>query len=249
MRKITFIIPCYNESKAIGKVLDDIPHDKLHARGFEANALVIDNNSTDRTAAVAKKKGATVIKETKVGKGHALMTGFRALDKDTTYVIIIDGDNTYKPNEIFRLIEPLESEFCHVVTGSRLNGKRLDNSHKSSHRVVNWLFTFFVRHFYHANITDALTGYLAFRKSKLDQLIPHLTASDFSIEMEMITKMVRIGHEVYSVPITYDQRIGETKIEGIKDGLKILHMFFKNLYWYPPKDENRASNRRYIPVS
>ena len=65
----------------------------------------------------------------------------------------------------------------------------------------------------------------------VDELKPHLGSKGFSIEMEMITKIVRFGYEIYSVPITYDEREGETKINMVKDGTKILFMFVKNLFW------------------
>jgi len=240
--KITILIPCHNEEKGIGSVIDGIPLRLLRRLRYKTEVIVINNNSTDRTAHIAEKRKATVLLETKKGKGNAIKAGFNAVSSDTKYVVMLDGDNTYKTKEILRLIEPLMSNFCDVVIGSRLSGKMKKNSFKFQNRIVNWIYTFIVRQFYGANITDVLSGYFAWKKEVVDKLSPHLESEGFEIEMEMITKMTKLGFEMYSVPITYDERVGQTKIEAINDGIRILSMFFKNLSWSPKKRETRRSN-------
>jgi dolichol-phosphate mannosyltransferase len=118
-KKITLLIPCYNEEKGIGSVIDGIPRKKLKQDGFKIEVLIIDNNCTDKTSEIAIKKGARVICETNKGKGNAIRTGFRNISKDTDYVVMIDGDDTYKTSEILRLIEPLDSGFCDVIVCPR----------------------------------------------------------------------------------------------------------------------------------
>lgn len=231
--KIAILIPCHNEEKGIGRVIDGVPLRLLKRLGYKTEIIVINNNSTDRTAHIAEKRKATVIVETKKGKGNAIITGFNSLSDDTKFVVMLDGDNTYKTKEILRLIEPLMSNFCDVVIGSRLGGKMRKNSLKFQNRVVNWGYTFLVRQFYRTNITDVLSGYFAWKKEVVDKLTPHLESQGFEIEMEMIIKMKRLGFEAYSVPITYDEREGHTKIEALKDGVRILSMFIKNLSWSP----------------
>ena len=162
-----------------------------------------------------------------------MRAGMHAVSADVEYVVFLDGDNTYKPQEILRLVEPLESGFCDVIVGSRLGGKTTDGSLSFSHRVANWFFSFLVRQFYQANVTDTLTGYIAIKRPLLPKIIPHLHARDFAIEMEMITKLKRMGYEIYSVPITYDRRLGVSKLHSYTDALRILHMFIKNLLWKP----------------
>lgn len=239
MEKISVLIPCHNEEKGIGKVIDSLPTDILEMLGYETEVIVIDNNSTDRTAQVAREKKAKVIYEGKKGKGNALRAGFNALDEDAKYVVMLDGDDTYKAREIPRLIEPLASNFSDAIIGSRLGGKTKKKAFKFQNRAVNWFFTFLVRHFYQANITDVLSGYFAWKREVVEKLKPHLKTDGFAIEMEMITKMVKLGFEIYSVPITYDQREGETKINSAKDGIRILIMFFKNLFWSAGKSHNK----------
>lgn len=231
--KLTILIPCYNEEKGIGKVIDAIPHAFLSHLGYVTDVIVIDNNSTDKTAQVAKSKNVQVISETKKGKGNALITGFNALSDDTSFVVMLDGDNTYKAKEIPRLLEPLRSNFCDVVIGSRLGGKVKTNSLKLANRIANWGYTFLVRQFYGANTTDLLSGFVAWKKKVVDQLHPHLESEGFTIEMEMVTKMSKLGFEMYSVPITYDSREGYSKVDVFTDGIKVLHMLVKNLTWKP----------------
>lgn len=240
MKKITILIPCYNEETGVGLVIDAIPVDLLRRRGFKTNIVVIDNNSNDKTAKIAaSKKGVKVIEELSQGKGNALITGFKQVCGKSDYVVVIDGDDTYKPQEILRLIEPLESGFCDVIAGSRIGGKTVRGSLMFSHRFVNWVFAFFVRQFYQANITDALTGFIAIKSDVVRTLIPNLHSTNFTIEMEMITKMKKLGFSIYSVPITYDRRMGESKLHSVSDGFRILLMFIKNLRWKPVKGRPR----------
>jgi dolichol-phosphate mannosyltransferase len=233
IKKITILLPCYNEEKGLSKVFDGVPLKKLAYFGYQTEIIVINNNSSDHTIEVALEKGAKIVTEKKQGKGNALKTGFINISSDTDYVVMLDGDNTYKSEEILRLIEPLENGFCDVILGSRLEGKINDCSFNLSHRLANWFFTFFVRRFYLVNTTDACTGYFAWKKKVVDELIPHLKSNGFAIEVEMITKMAKLGYKIYSVPITYDRREGHSKLSPILDGIKITWMLFKNLMWRP----------------
>jgi glycosyltransferase involved in cell wall biosynthesis len=234
-KKITLMIPCYNEEKGIGKVIDGIPLDKLKQNNYKIEVLVIDNNCTDNTSQIARSKGARVVQATQQGKGNAIRTGFQSIPQDVDYVVMIDGDDTYKSAEILRLIEPLDSGFCDVVVGSRLEGKINGKAMTSSHRLANWLFTFLTRHLYQANVTDTCTGYFAWKRHVITNLNGHIESDGFAIESEMISKMARLGHKVYSVPITYDKRAGKTKshLRPTKDALKIIGMLIKNAGWKP----------------
>ena len=225
------MIPCYNEEAGVSEVINDIPFKKFKKLGYDVEALVIDNNSNDNTAKVAKSLGARVVFEKTPGKGNAIRKGFRSISKDTDYVVMVDGDDTYKPYEMLRLIELLENDFSDAVIGSRLEGNITGESMSFSHRAANWFFTFVTRKFYRANITDTCTGYFAWKRHVVDDLAKHTVSPGFAIEAEMITKMARLGHSMHSVPITYDPRAGESKLAPISDGLKITHMLFKNINW------------------
>lgn len=233
MKKITAIIPCYNEEEGIASVIKGFPYRKLKSQGFALEVLVVDNNSKDRTAEVAREAGAIVVHEPKQGKGNAIRTAFYNISDDTDYVVMLDGDDTYRSEEMLRLVELLDSGFCDAVIGSRLGGKMNKGSMKGFNRLGNWVFSFLVRTVYKVNVTDTLTGYFGWSRAAVVHLRQHVQSSGFAIEMEMITKMARMGYDIYSVPITYAPRLGESSLRPIHDGARILREFVKQLKWRP----------------
>ncbi len=233
MKKVIALVPCYNEEQGIGKVIANFPYARLRRHGYDLSVVVIDNNSSDRTTAVAQAAGAKVIFEPKQGKGNAIRTGFWSITKDVDYVIMLDGDDTYKAAEVERLLEPLYNGFAQVIIGSRLGGRIDVGSMKTLNRIGNWTYSHLVRYSYRVNVTDVLTGYFAWTRQAIEDLRPHLTSPGFAIEMEMITKMARLGHQIYSVPITYESRSGASSLNPLRDGARILNMYFRNLRWTP----------------
>jgi dolichol-phosphate mannosyltransferase len=241
MKKIIAVIPCYNEAGGIGTVISSFPKEKIAAAGYQLEIIIIDNNSTDATADIARSLGATVIHESKKGKGNAMRRGFASIPEDADYIVMLDGDNTYRPEEILRLVEPLDSDFATVVIGSRLGGKIMDGSMTAFNRLGNWIYSHLVRNFYRVNMTDVLTGYFAWKRGSLERLAPHIQSEGFAIEMEMVTKMARLGEDITCVPISYHPREGVTNLRPIYDGMRILLMFTKNLWWQPESKEKAAS--------
>ena len=248
-RILTVMIPCYNEERGIGKVIDKIPKKKLNALGYEVDVMVIDNNSKDRTSEIALKKGARVIFEKRQGKGHAVFTGFRNLLPETDKVVMLDGDNSYDSREMLRLVEPLDSNFCDVVIGTRLAGKIRHKALSEFNRMGNWFFTFLVRLWYHGNVTDVCTGYFAWKRHVVDELSKHLESKGFAIEMEMIAKMAQMGFDIFSVPITYGLDAGKTSLNPIKDGYRILSAWGRYLLWTPYKSRRKARKERHTHYS
>lgn len=236
-RKITALIPCYNEEAGVGLVIQSFPIERLRQHGYEVEIVVIDNNSQDETAIIARSLGATVIHEPKKGKGNAVRRGFAHISPDTDYVVMLDGDNTYRPEEILRLVELLSSGFCTVAIGSRLGGRIMSGSMSTFNRAGNWIYSHLVRYLYRVNVTDVLSGYFAWKHETLERLRPHLSSEGFTIEMEMITKMARLGEEIYCVPISYYARRGHTNLRPIHDGAHIVWMFIRNLLWRPMNAE------------
>ncbi len=246
--KLVILIPCHNEEKSIAKVIKKIPIKKIKQLGLEADIIIINNKSTDNTREVALRAGAKVIDEHRKGKGNAMRRGFSSLPPDTAYVVMLDGDDTYDPNEVTRLIEPLQSKFCKVVIGSRLSGRMSPGSMNSVSRMGNWVFTHLVRYSHKVGVTDVLTGYFAWTKEAIDDLAPHLRSSGFAIEMEMITKMARLNYEIYSVPITYTPRIGSSNLRPFSDGMGIFKMYTKTLRWKPghPQESAKESAKKDV---
>jgi glycosyltransferase involved in cell wall biosynthesis len=233
MTKISVLIPCFNEEKAIASVIKQFPVEQLRRLGYDLEIIVIDNNSSDRTSAIAEKLGAKVIHEAKQGKGRAIQTGFYSISADSDYVVMLDGDNTYSPREILRLIEPIQSGFADAIVGSRMAGRMEETSMSAFNHLGNWFFSFLVRIIYKVNVTDVLTGYFAWSRDAAIMLRPHIKSPGFAVEMEMITKMARLDLDVYSVPITYDSRLGESSLRPLHDGAAILNMFLRQLSWKP----------------
>jgi hypothetical protein len=139
---------------------------------------------------------------------------------------------------MLRLVELLDSKFCDVVIGSRLEGKMNGNALSLSHRAANWFFTFITRHFYkNANVSDTCTGYFAWTRHAIKILNGYIESTGFAIESEMITKMSRLGLQIYSVPITYSPRDGtRSNLHPVRDGLRITFMLLKNIKWNPDKN-------------
>ncbi|MBS3159492.1 glycosyltransferase [Candidatus Woesearchaeota archaeon] len=231
MKKLVVLIPCYNEEKGIGNVIDNIPIESLNSFGYEVEILVIDNNSKDKTSEVAKEHGANVIFEEKQGKGNAVRKGFNHIKK-ADIIVMIDGDLTYNPKEMIRIIEPIDSGFCNVVIGSRLCG-RINGGMSKFNRLGNWFFSFMVRLAYNENVTDVCTGYFAWNHKVIKELKKHLTSEGFSLEMEMLTKMSKMGYDIFAVPISYDNRMGQSTLRPAKDGYRIMKTWVKYLTWKP----------------
>lgn len=122
-KKVSIIIPCFNEQDALPVLLEKFSHDAIFHALWEMDVLVVDNNSTDQTSKVAKDYGVRVEFEQKKGKGYALQRGLQHLPHDVEFVVMMDGDNTYHPQDLHRMIEPLASGFCEAVLGSRMQGK------------------------------------------------------------------------------------------------------------------------------
>lgn len=247
MKKITALIPCYNEADAIAQLIAAFPRQRLLEAGYTLDILVVDNNSSDDTAEIARASGARVITERKQGKGHAVKTGFYNLEDDTDYVVMLDGDNTYRPEEILRLIEPLESGFAQVIIGSRMHGRIHKGSMKALNHFGNRAYSRLVRTTYGVMVTDTLTGYFAWTREVVEALRPHLRSAGFTIEMEMITKTAKLGYEIYSVPVTYHNRMGNSSLNPFKDGALIFHEYIRNISW-KPKAVRRVRRRRKLSI-
>ena len=165
--KIVILIPCLNEEITIGKVIHDF-QDAIP----EAKIIVFDNNSTDRTAAIARECGAEVIPESRPGKGHVVASMFRKVDAD--YYVIVDGDDTYSAEHVRKLLEPVMKEQADMAVAVRLAEYNVTSfrplhvfGNNMVRRLVNWIFK--------SNLTDIMSGYRAYSR-ELVQSIPILSS-------------------------------------------------------------------------
>ena len=212
---VAILIPCYNEEKPIQKVVEQFKRSMPSARIF-----VYDNNSTDRTAEVARSAGAFVRTEPQQGKGNVVRRMFADIDADV--YVIVDGDNTYEAAAAPRLVEILLDQSLDMVTGCRVT--EIKNAYRPGHRLGNWLLTGFVRSIFGKGTQDMLSGYRVLSR-RFVKSFPALSRG-FEIETELTVHALELRMPVADVDTIYIDRLpGSTsKLSTFKDGLRILRV-------------------------
>jgi len=214
--RVSFLIPAFNEEATIGEVLE-----RIGSLGLDAQVVVVDDGSRDRTAEIAEQHGATVIRQANAGKGAAIRAAIGAIDGDIA--VIQDADMEYDPVEVPELIEPILRGVADVVYGSRLRGGKPQRAYLFWHLVGNRFLSLVTNVLYNTTLHDMETGYKAFRVDVLRSL--DLRQDDFAIEPEITAKVCLRGLRVYELPIAY---YGRTYAEGKKitwrDGFKALYV-------------------------
>lgn len=209
---VCILIPTLNEAATIGELIKDFKKE-----GF-SNILVIDGNSKDGTAQIAKAEGARVVLQTGKGKGQAMIQAFEFIE--SPYIIMVDGDGTYLAKEAPFLLEPvLEGKADHVI-GNRLekySPGAFTRLNLVGNRLINALFDFV----YGAQLRDILSGYRAFTLESIKDL--ELNKTGFEIETEISVECILKKQRVEEITITYLPRSkkGETKLNPVKDGIRI----------------------------
>ncbi|MBI3695595.1 MAG: glycosyltransferase family 2 protein [Acidobacteria bacterium] len=216
--RAALIIPALNEEQSIGRALAEIPS------ALYSQILVVDNGSTDRTAAVAVAAGATVVSEPRRGYGSACLRGIAALDPATDVVVFMDADSSDVPAEAAAMVQPIAEGRADLVLGSRTRGQSEAGALLPHQRFGNWLATTLIRLLYGHRYTD-LGPFRAIRASSLRQLDMRDPGYGWTIEMQI--KALRNGLRVLEVPVSYRRRIGTSKISGtlrasLAAGAKIL---------------------------
>ena len=223
MDKVAVLIPCYNEELTIGKVVKDF---KTHLP--EAVIYVYDNNSTDKTADIAKEHGAIVRYERKQGKGNVMRSMFRDIDAEC--YILVDGDDTYPaeaaPELVFAVTENGGGD---LVIGDRLSSTYFTENKRLFHNSGNVLVKNLINKFFKSNIKDIMTGYRGF-SYEFVKTFPVLSQG-FEIETEMTIHALDKNFSIKSIPIQYRDRPegSQSKLNTYKDGFKVIMMIF-NLY-------------------
>jgi glycosyltransferase involved in cell wall biosynthesis len=223
-KKISVIIPAYNEEESLPHVLNDLPQDRLH------QIIVVDNRSTDRTAEVARENGATVIYEKRQGYGQACLAGMDALDAPDI-VVFLDGDYSDYPEEIDLLVEPILKDEADFIVGSRMILKESRKALLPQARYGNMLAVFLIRMFFSYKFTD-LGPFRAIRYESLQAI--GMRDKNFGWTVEMQIKAVQKGLRIREIQVRYRMRIGVSKITGtvsgtLKAGTKIIYTIFKYL--------------------
>lgn len=223
---VDVIIPAFNEERAIGTVLDDIP------KHLVREVIVSDNNSTDRTAEVARAHGATVVHQPIKGYGNACLKGLehvatKAVRPDI--IVFLDGDHSDHPEQLPELLRPIVEDGAVMVIGSRVLGRAQRGSLTPQQRFGNALATLLIRMLYGVRYTD-LGPFRAIRYEALLQL--HMADRNYGWTVEMQVKAARMRLRSTEVPVDYRVRIGESKVSGtlrgtVGAGYKILLTVFR----------------------
>lgn len=225
--KIAVLVPCYNESKTIAKVVAD-----FKAALPEATVYVYDNNSTDGTDEIARGAGAEVRYERRQGKGNVIRSMFRDIDADC--YLMIDGDDTYPADHAREMCRLVLEEGCDMVIGDRLSGTYFQENKRPFHNFGNVLVRRLINYIFHSDVKDIMTGYRAFSRP----FVKHfpVLSKGFEIETEMTIHALDKNFYLREIPVMYrDRPTGSvSKLNTYKDGFKVLLTIMRLFRDYKP---------------
>ena len=225
--KIAVLIPCYNESRTVEKVVRDFKRALP-----EATIYVYDNNSTDGTAELARKAGAVVRQERMQGKGNVIRRMFREIDADC--YIMTDGDDTYPAEYAPEMVRLVLAEQADMVVGDRLSSTYFTENKRPFHNFGNELVRVSINRLFGSDIKDIMTGYRAFSYAFV-KTYPVL-AKGFEIETDMTIHAITRNMLVRNVVVDYrDRPTGSvSKLNTYKDGAKVLMTIARMYRNYKP---------------
>lgn len=224
--KIAVLVPCYNEEKTIKKVVEDFLREVPRAEIF-----VFDNNSTDKSAEIAKYAGAIVKRVGLQGKGNVVREMFRQIEADI--YIMVDGDDTYSAKDAPKMIQAVK-DGADMVIGDRLNSTYFKENKRFGHNFGNVLVRRMINLFFKSKVQDVMTGYRAFSR-RFVKTCPVLS-SGFQVETEMTVHALDKKMAVVSLPIGYKDRPADSpsKLHTCSDGARVLKTIFNLVKEYRP---------------
>lgn len=227
MDKVAVLIPCYNESSTIAKVVGDYKNALP-----EAVIYVYDNNSTDGTDEIAKKAGAVVRYEHQQGKGNVIRKMFREIDAQC--YLMVDGDDTYPADCAVRLVEKVLGQGADMVVGDRLSSTYFTENKRPFHNFGNSIVRKSINVLFKSDIKDIMTGYRAF-SYQFAKTFPVLSKG-FEIETEMSIHAIDKNMQIENVVIEYRDRPegSVSKLNTYSDGFKVLRTIMRLFRNYKP---------------
>ena len=224
--KISVVIPTKNEQESIGPL---IQNSKAALEGIDHEIIVVDASS-DNTPVEAVRAGAKLVKQIgNGGVGEALIQGFYWARGE--YVVFFDGDWTYDPNDIHKVIEPLMNGEADLVNGNRF-AKMEDGAMTFGNKVGNTLLTWVGNMLFHTNIKDSQSGMKAFRRDLLIRVT--LWERGFPFCSEILAEASKLGMRIMEVGISYRRRIGKSKLNPALAGPRIFWASLKMMMDYDP---------------
>ncbi len=214
---VCILIPTLNEGKTIGGLVNE-----FRSMGF-SDILVIDGHSTDNTVKNAESAGARVVMQSGKGKGQAVSQAFQLITSN--YVVMIDGDGTYLPEEVSKILEPVTTGVADHVIGNRFANYQkgaFTSLNLFGNKILNTIFGFA----YGIWLKDILSGYRAFNTDAFKNL--DLNRTGFEVETEITVECVKKDLRIVEVPITYLARVSgaATKLQPIRDGFRIASTIY-----------------------
>ena len=227
MDTIAVLIPCYNESQTIAKVVKDY-REALP----EAVIYVYDNNSTDHTDETAREAGAIVRYEYRQGKGNVIRSMFRDIDAEC--YLMIDGDDTYPAENARSMVNHILSGRADMVIGDRLSSTYFTENKRPFHNTGNRLVRGLINTIFTSDIKDIMTGYRAFNYEFVKSF--PILSKGFEIETEMSIHALDKNFKLLEVPVTYrDRPAGSvSKLNTYKDGFRVLKTIARLFRDYKP---------------
>ena len=225
--KIAVLIPCYNESATIEKVVKD------YKKALpDADIYVYDNNSSDDTDKIAKKAGAIVRYEYRQGKGNVIRSMFREIDADC--YLMIDGDDTYPAENAEEMCKLVLDGKADMVIGDRLSSTYFEENKRPFHNTGNKLVRGLINSLFKSNVRDIMTGYRAFSYNFV-KTFPVLSKG-FEIETEMTIHALDKNMQLKEIPIEYRDRPegSVSKLNTFSDGFKVLKTIGRLFKEYKP---------------
>ena len=225
--KIAVMIPCYNESLTIEKVIRDFRNVLP-----DADIYVYDNNSTDGSAELAEKAGAIVRHEYKQGKGNVMRTMFREIEADC--YLIVDADDTYPAENAPEMCRMILDGRADMVNGDRLSTTYTEENKRPFHDFGNKLVRKLVNSLFDGDLRDIMTGYRAMNRRFVKEY--PLLSKGFEVETEMSLFALDGNYLVREIPIQYRDRPkgSESKLNTFSDGFRVLKMIVMLFRDYKP---------------
>ena len=221
--RASLIIPALNEADCLAQLLAELPLDLLH------QVIVVDNGSTDNTAEVARKSGAIVIEEPRRGYGSACAAG--TVTAEGEVLVFMDGDGSFVPAELARLLKPIVQDEADLVLGARRLQDSQGDLMPPHQRFGNRLFAWLLRRRYGLVLTD-LGPYRAVKRELL--LALDMQEHTYGWPLEMIIKTARARKRIVELPVSYRPRIaGQSKVGGtLRGSLLSAYRFFHVMFRY-----------------